>query len=151
MRVREWKYEEGAFTYGQRIAVGDALADETKTWYERMKQAWRELYGWNARLMPPRMRARRFERMIDGLKYWIDVEAKTLHYEPTQEEKSAGIVRLNQEVGHIGTIKALAEKFACDPDTILTWQWAKIYGILHADLKEYQYHKRLSDNAQKRR
>ena len=35
------------------------------------------------------------------------------------------------------------------PDVVLDWQWAKVYGILHADLKEYLYERTLDrDNEQ---
>ncbi len=151
MRLREWNYKDGEFSYGQRIAIGDILTDEGRTWYQRLKACWRELYGWNARLMPARMRVRRFGRLTEGLRYWVELEERTLNYKPTDQEQKAGLMRLNEEVGHMGTIKALAEKFGTDPDVILGWQWGKVYGILHADLKEAEYHQRLTEQARKAR
>lgn len=145
MRLREWNYEEGLFTYAQRIAVGEALLTEDSD-YQKLKACWRVLYGWSARLMPLRMRIRRFRRMIKGLNYWCELEKNTLKYTPTEEQKRAGIDRLFQEVGYMGTIKSLAEQFGLDPDTVLQWEWSKVYGILLADLKENDYRDRLMDN-----
>lgn len=144
MRLREFKYEEGTFTYGQRIGIGEILRNEDASEYQRLKDCWKELYGWSPRLMPRRMRKRRFDRMIDGIRYWVDLEAETLKYDPTPDQERAGIKNMFAQVGHMGTVKALAEKFGKDPDVILSWEWAKVYGILHADLKEYEYERRLT-------
>lgn len=143
IRLREWDYMNGEFSYGQRLGVGDIFQDENLSEYQRLKAAWKELYGWSLRLMLPFMRARRVKRMLDGIKYWADVESKTLNFEPDDDAKKAGIALLSEEVGTLGTVKALAEKFKCDPDVILGWQWGKVYGILYTDLKEYEYHRRL--------
>jgi hypothetical protein len=70
--------------------------------------------------------------MLEGIEYWVELESQTLKYDPTPEQERAGI-------------KAIAEKFAFDPDVVLDWQWAKVYGILHADLKEYLYERRLTE------
>ena len=147
MRLRDWNYKEGEFTYGQRIEIGEILTDQERTWYLRLKACWRVLYGWNARLMPPRMRIRRFDRMAEGIRYWVELEERTLKYSASLSERRAGLTQLNAEVGHMGTIKALAEKFGIDPDIILSWQWGKVYGILHADLKESEYQRRLAEQA----
>ena len=53
-----------------------------------------------------------------------------------------GIAQMFAEVGHMGTVKAMAEKFSMDPDAVLRWEWAKVYGILLADLREYEYEQR---------
>lgn len=142
MRLREWTYEDGLFSYGQRIAAGDILSDDSRSEYMRLKDCWRELYGWNARLMPPRMRARRFARMMKGLRHWFDLEAQTLRFTPSASQERAGIAQMFAEVGHMGTVKAMAEKFSMDPDAVLRWEWAKVYGILIADLREYEYEQR---------
>lgn len=142
MRLREFKYEEGTFTYGQRIGVGEILRNEDASEYQRLKDCWKELYGWPARLMPPKMRVARLNRMLEGIKYWVELEAQTLKYDPTPEQERAGIKNMFAQVGHMGTVKALAEKFGKDPDIVLGWEWAKVYGILHADLKEYEYEQR---------
>ena len=145
MRLREWIYEEGGFSYGQRIEVGMVLSDESLTEYRRLIAAWRVLYGWPARLMPPRIRVRRLARMVAGIQHWFNLEAQELKYIPTVEEERAGLKSLTAEVGVMGTVNALAQKFGMDPDAVLRWEYAKVYGILRSDLKEFLYSRRLSE------
>ena len=89
MRLTEYNYREGTFSYGARIGVGMILQDESLSEYQRLKGCWKELYGWNARLMPPRMRHRRFRRMLEGIEYWVELESQTLKYDPTPEQERA--------------------------------------------------------------
>ena len=145
MRLTEWIYEEGGFSYGQRIEVGMVLSDESLTEYRRLTAAWRVLYGWPARLMPPRIRVRRLARMVAGIQHWFNLEAQELKYIPTVEEERAGLKSLTAEVGVMGTVNALAQKFGMDPDAVLRWEYAKVYGILRSDLKEFLYSRRLSE------
>lgn len=150
MRLREWKYEEGEFTYAQRIELGEVFQNDSLSDYRKMKAAWKVLYGWNARWMNPWRRKKAFERMLEGLKYWINLERENLKYDPTPEEQRAGLLRLSEQVGEMGTIKALAEKFGIDPDVILTWHWGKVYGLLFADLKETEFQRRMLDQMKKK-
>lgn len=145
MRLREWIYEDGGFSYAQRIEVGMVLSDESLTEYRRLIAAWRVLYGWPARLMPPRIRVRRLARMVAGIQHWFNLEAQELKYIPTVEEERAGLKSLTAEVGVMGTVNALAQKFGMDPDAVLRWEYAKVYGILRSDLKEFLYSRRLSE------
>lgn len=151
MRLREWKYEDGEFTYAQRIELTEVFRNDSLNGYQKMKAAWKVLYGWSARWMNPWRRARAFERMLEGLEFWVKKERENLKYEPTPEEYQAGLPRLSEEVGELGTIKALAEKFGVDPDVILTWHWGKVYGLLYADLKETEHQRRMLDQIQKRK
>lgn len=151
MRLREWKYEDGEFTYAQRIELAEVLKNDSLSEYQKMKAAWRVLYGWSARWMNPWRRVKAFGRMLNGLQFWVKLERENLKYEPTPEELRAGLQRLSEQVGEMGTIKALAEKFGVDPDVILTWHWAKVYGLLYADLKESEYQRRMLDQIQRRK
>lgn len=151
MRLREWKYEDGEFTYAQRIELAEVFKNDSLSEYQKMKAAWRVLYGWSARWMNPWRRVKAFGRMLNGLLFWVKLERKNLKYEPTPEELRAGLQRLNEQVGEMVTIKALAEKFGVDPDVILTWHWAKAYGLLYADLKEAEYQRRMLDQIKHRK
>ncbi len=151
MRLREWKYEDGEFTYAQRIELAEVFKNDSLSEYQKMKAAWRVLYGWSARWMNPWRRVKAFGRMLNGLQFWVKLERENLKYEPTPDELRAGLQRLSEQVGEMGTIKALAEKFGVDPDVILTWHWAKVYGLLYADLKESEYQRRMLDQIQRRK
>ena len=91
IRLREWNYVEGEFTYGQRIAIGQIFTDESRSEYERMRDAYKELYGYPVRLLPPRVRVKRLDNMLAGLQQLVDMERVMLDYKPTSEEEGAGI------------------------------------------------------------
>lgn len=150
MRIRRIDYKGGTFTYAQRIAVTDIMQGGQSD-YMKMKAMWRELYGWSARWMLPRRRAKEFARMLEGFGYWAELEQRTLKYEPSEEQKRAGITDYMKAVGDMGTIKAMAKAYCCDPDTILTWEWAKVYGILLTDLEEYRFEERLREQYKKKK
>ena len=150
IRLREWNYVEGEFTYGQRIAIGQIFTDESRSEYERMRDAYKELYGYPVRLLPPRVRVKRLDNMVAGLQQLVDLERVMLDYKPTSEEERAGIKDYAQRVGDMGTLKALAKAYAQDPDVVLTWKYGKVFGILQTDLEEYKYQTRLQKAMQHR-
>ncbi len=134
--------EGGEFTYGNRIALGAILSDESRSEYQRLKAAFRELYGYSCRLLPLGLRMRLFDRLVAGLTAWIRREEELLHYEPTAEEVAAGVGELTRRVGHFATLKALAKAYGRDPDEVLGWDYAKVFGILQTDLEEHKFEER---------
>lgn len=83
-------------------------------------------------------------KVIEGITYWAELENKELTYKPSEEEKRAGIIELNDKVGYLGTVKVLAKNYYLDPDLILSWSWSKVFGILKTDLEEFRYQERLN-------
>lgn len=144
IRLHRIDFESGAFTYGNRIALGDIFGNTEKTEYMRMKDAFRELYGFSARLLPIRWRIRAFRRIAEGLKQWIDKEQQMLQYTPSSDELAAGVKELGEKVGNMSTIKALAKAYSKDPDEILGWEYGKVFGILWTDLEERKYEQKLN-------
>jgi hypothetical protein len=90
-----------------------------------------------------------YNEIIDGLRYWIEQE-KLLKYEPSPEEIQAGILRMFEEVGEFGTIKALAKAYHIDPDAVLKWEYGKVFGILYTDMKEIVFNKSLNKVLEKK-
>jgi hypothetical protein len=80
-----------------------------------------------------------FYEIADAIREWVEKENTMLHYDPTPEQLAAGIRQLSERIGEYGTIKALAKAFHTDPDTILTWEYGKVFGILYTDLEEHKY------------
>lgn len=132
----------GAFTYGQRIALGDIFRNDNLSAYYKMKAAFIELYGWSPRLLPVGRRVKALRRVVDEFKGWLDREQQLLNYEPEPDQVTAGIKELAKKVGDMGTVKALAKAYSQDPDAILQWEYSKVFGILFTDLEEYKYEKR---------
>lgn len=136
--------EGGDFTYGNRIALGQIFQDDSVSAYKRLKSAFRELYGYSARLLPLRARVRRFTAISRGVTAWIKKEQALLHYEPTADELAAGLEDFSKRVGDINTPNALARKYGCDPEVILGWSYAKVFGILWSDLEDAKYQRKLN-------
>lgn len=137
-------FEGSDFTYGSRIALGEIFGQEDISEYQKFKAAFRELHGFSARLLPVRRRVKAFGHIIDGLKAWIDKEQQLLQYTPSSDELAAGVKELGEKVGNMATIKALAKAYSKDPDEILEWDYAKVFGILYTDLEERKYEKKLN-------
>lgn len=137
-------FESRDFTYGSRIALGDIFGASGVTEYGMLKNAFRELYGFSARLLPVRWRVRAFNHIIAGLTSWIEKEQKMLQYTPSSDELAAGVKELGEKVGNMATIKALAKAYSKDPDEILEWDYAKVFGILYTDLEERKYETKLN-------
>lgn len=134
----------GDFTYGNRIALGQIFADESTSAYKRLCAAFRELYGYPARLLPLKRRVRVLTALSRGVAEWIEKEQQLLTYEPSQDEKAAGLEEYAHRVGDISTPNAIAGKFGLDPDTVLRWPYAKVFGILWADLEGAKYERKLN-------
>lgn len=139
MRIRRYNMLEGTFPYGARIELGEIFKDESRSELQRGYDAWKALYGWSAKLMPIRLRAKRLTEMIEGLTEWIKKEQQMLNYTPTADEVAAGYEAYCKKIGVTGTIYALAKSFGVDPDVILRWPYAKVFGILYHDLEELKF------------
>lgn len=132
----------GSFTYGNRIALGEIFRDEDRSSYRKMKDAFIELYGWSPLLIPLRRRVRVMTKMLEDIKGWLDRERQLLTFEPEPDQITAGIHELAKAVGDMGTVKAIAKAYSQDPDAVLKWEYAKVFGILFTDLEEHKYEKR---------
>lgn len=132
----------GCFTYGNRIAIGEIFADESLSWYGKLKAAHKELYGYTCRLLPRRWRYKRLAAIIEGIRSWMEKEQKLLHYTPTNDEVAAGLEEFGKKVGAMATVKALGKAYGKDPDEILRWSYSKVFGILYTDLEETMYNRR---------
>ena len=135
----------GELTYGQRIDLGELFAGGG-TEVDKFKEAIRILHGvtpdfGNAAEL--RDSWEYYREITDGITFWADAEKRMLSYDPEPEELRAGIRELGDRIGVYGVITALAKDYGQDPDTILTWQYGKVFGILYADLETHKYQKRL--------
>lgn len=134
--------EGGEFTYGNRIELGSIFASTEKTEYQKLKAAFREVYGYSCRLVPFRRRLAMLNDLAQGLLSWVEKEQRLLKYKPSPNEVAAGIKELSERVGSMSTIKAIAKAYGRDPDEVLRWNYGKVFGILFTDLEEYKYRQR---------
>lgn len=133
---------DGEFSYGNRIVLGEIFSDESLSEYQRMKNAFREIYGYSCRWRRPKVRFRLMMDIVNGFTEWIEREKVALEYKPTADQLAADIEQFAKKVGSMSTIHAIAERFSVDPDTVLKWDYAKVFGILFVDLERYKYQQR---------
>ena len=131
--------EDEAFTYGQRIALGQLFEGEAENEYGRLLKAFRIVYEYSPRLLPRGVRFSRITALVEELKEWISREQNMLHYTPNADELAAGVEELGKKVGSLGTVQALARSYGVDPDVVVAWPYTKVFGILYADLEENKY------------
>lgn len=141
--IGKFSLRSDAFTYALRIEVGDCFGNDALSPYQRMKAAFIAVYGYSPTLLPLKMRVRWLNDIAEEFKTWIEQEQASLDYKPSAEEIAAGVEDFSQKVGHLGTIKSIAQAYSRDPDDVLQWPWGKVFGILSTDLQEFEYNKRL--------
>lgn len=131
--------EDEAFTYGQRIALGQLFEGDAENEYGRLLKAFRIVYEYSPKLLPRGVRFSRITALVEELKEWISREQNMLHYAPSADELAAGVEELGKKVGSLGTVQALARSYGVDPDVVVAWPYTKVFGILYADLEENKY------------
>ncbi len=131
----------GKMTFGQRIELGKIFQSEESE-VSKFELVFECLHEYRPDVKDYKKLFGYFEEIIEGVRFWIEHETALLKYEPTSEELSAGVKELSQRIGEFGTIKALAKNYSKDPDEILAWEYAKVFGILYTDLEESKYQRR---------
>ena len=135
----------GQMTFGQRIELGQIFTNEVLSDLDKFEMTFKCLHDLTIDPKDFSKHVEYYNSIVLGLKYWAEKENQLLHHEPTAKEKRAGIKELSAKTGEFGTIKALAKAYNKDPDDILLWKYAKVFGILYTDLEEYKYHLRYSE------
>lgn len=148
---KEIDIEAGDLTYGQRIELGRILSDATIGDVIRFKETFKCLYGRFPATFAIAAHIKEYDRIIQGVKHWIDIESQMLHYEPTQEELQAGVEQYHQAVGELSTLHSIARSFSVDPDVVYNWKYSKVFGILLNDLESYKYQQRLNKIYQRKK
>ena len=147
--MRKINIKEGQMTFGQRIELGRILTDPNLTELDKFRAS--------MVCIDPKFSIREMPRCIDywaevleGITYWIEREKKELHYDPTEEEKAAGIASLSKYTGEMSTIMSLAKDYGKDPDEILGWKYGKVFNILFTNLQGHLYQVRLQKVREKK-
>ncbi|MDR1544949.1 MAG: hypothetical protein LBS50_11230 [Prevotellaceae bacterium] len=134
----------GKLTFEQRITLGKIFQSETDTEAGKFEKVFVCLHDYKPRVIDYKRLIDYFTEIVEGLKFWFEQEKTLLHYMPTMDEVSAGIEDYSKKVGEFGTVKAIAKQFGCDPDVVLKWEYAKVFGILYTDLEEFKFQKKFN-------
>lgn len=142
--------KKGSMTFGQRIELGRILSntDDELVKFESIFQC---LHNFKPKLTEYAALTPYFKAILEGVAHWVNAETIMLKYEPTQEQKQAGIKALSKAIGEMGTVDALAEKYGIDPDVVLGWEYAKVFGILFADLEKSKFQTRYNKIIEKKK
>lgn len=133
----------GQMTFGQRIELGRIITEKELTDIDKMKEGMQCLGAkWSLRNTSEIIEY--WYEVLMGIKYWIEREQTELKYEPSAEEKAAGIAQLSLVVGEMATITALAKDYSKDPDEILEWKYGKVYNLLFTNLQSHLFRERLN-------
>jgi len=144
------KIKEGKMTYGQRIDLGVILGSKTTSESQKFSDVFKCLYGEEIKIKEFNDFMLQYEEVLSGLTFWIEQEKTMLKYEPSLLEVRAGLSALIEKIGDFGTVKSLAKAYGKDPDEILNWEYAKVFGILYTDLEESKYQKKYQEISQKK-
>jgi len=136
---KEIDVKAGKITYGQRIELGKIFQNLETSEIEKFNQTFECLHNFRPVVLQYKKLLPYFEKIIDGLKFWIETEQTLLKYEPSVEELSAGIKELSEKLGEFGVVKSIGKVFSCDPDLILKWEYSKVFYILFTDLEEAKF------------
>lgn len=136
----------GEFTFSQRLDMGAILAQKDKPEHEMFLETIKCLYGREpVGVVEYREAFKLWQEAVEGLAFWVKVEAEQLKYHPTADEKDAGIDRFSSEVGELGTVYSIAKAFGKDPDEILLWKYGKVFGYLRGQKAEADFQRRYQD------
>ncbi|GHT33976.1 hypothetical protein FACS189434_09350 [Bacteroidia bacterium] len=132
----------GKLLFEQRIDLGKIFQDTETAEIDKFDAVFKCLHGYKPAMLDYKKLLPYFFEIVESLRFWIETENEMLKYEPTNEELQAGIKELAAKIGEFGTIKSLAKNYATDPDTVLRWEYGKVFGILYTDLEEYKFQKK---------
>lgn len=139
----------GQMTFGQRIELGRIITEKELTDIDKMKEGMQCLGAkWSLRNTSEIVEY--WYEVLLGIKYWIEREQTELKYEPSAEEKAAGIAQLSLLVGEMATITALAKDYSKDPDEILEWKYGKVYNLLFTNLQSHLFRERLNKELERK-
>lgn len=131
----------GDMSFSQRIELGKIFSGKDDELL-KFEKSFVCLHNFQPKLTEYKKLLPYFEQIIEGLKHWSTTESIMLKYTPTPEEKQAGIMDLSKKIGELGTAKAIAKTYGMDPDVVLGWNYAKVFGILYTDLEENKFNRR---------
>lgn len=142
--LKEIDVKAGDITYGQRLELGEIFQNSETSDRQKYEQAILCVYGEKPNILNARQYVRLFNGIVEGLQHWTEIESKLLQYEPTSDERLAGVEQYQKAVGNLATLHSIARSFGQDPDTVWNWKYSKVFGILLNDLESHKYQQRLN-------
>lgn len=130
-----------AFTFGHRIALGQ-LVESGVDDYELMRKTMELLHQHKLRRREIRKLLDYFEAVLVQLKDW-SVKEQSLQYEPTPEERQAGLLELGKQLKEFSTVDAIATRLHISHDDALRLPYGTVYMMLLKDSELHKFERRL--------
>lgn len=128
------------FLLWHRLQLGEVLNSQNEV--AIFEGVVRVLYNVNIKPKHYRRFYNHVKDLLNGLAFWIEKE-KALKYEPTLEERQAGIDQIGKKVKEFGTIDAIARRMHINHNEALRLPYATVYLMLLNDLEQSKFERRL--------
>lgn len=79
----------------------------------------------------------------DAVEYWLEQEEKECAIEPSVEAKKADVDKLGREVGDMGSVVSLCDRFAMTPAEVYKLPYLDVFTIWKVDAAVARYNRRL--------
>ncbi len=139
-RVHPLDVRSDKFLLWHRLQLGEVL--NTQNEVAIFEGIIRVLYRINIKPKHYRRFYYHVKDVLSGLAFWVEKE-KALKYEPTPEERQAGIDQIGRKVKEFGTIDAIARRMHISHDEALKLPYATVYLMLLNDLEQSKFERRL--------
>ncbi len=136
-------------TYGHRVALG-RLFSQGKSNAAVCREAIRILHPDVEHVNICRENMEYVNSIYEAISWWIEQEKKFLKYEPTAEEKSAGVARVS-EMGARGTATSIGKDYGITPSKVFDWAYGDVFSVLELDVRKAMFQRRLHEQRERKR
>lgn len=143
--LKEIDIKAGAMTFGQRIELGKIFSNQDLPEIEKFCQTFECLHDIRPKAKDFSKYVPYFTRIAEGMLHWAEMESTHLKHEPTPKQVAAGIKKLSEKTGDMGTVISLASRFTYTLDEVLLLNYSVVFVILLDDLEKYKYEKRFME------
>ena len=142
VRIKPIDLFSSQFTFGHRLWMGKA-AQEAKSDFELLRMIFDGLHEFEIKPCHVRKVYDYFDDMLKRLQRWCEYE-KQLNYEPTIEEKRAGIEIIGKKLKEFATIDAIATRMRISHDQALQLPYDTVFKMLLKDMEQSRFERKLN-------
>lgn len=145
MQLEKRDIEAGDFNYGERIQLARIFRNEDAGPYTTIADVIECLHDFRPTTDQAWELRDYVKEVHDAFAAWLQREATELYIEPTPEEVQAGINKLSEDCGDMGTLVSMAELFHLPFKQIYEMPYTDIFTIQKVQTARAKYDRRLAD------
>jgi len=153
-RFKKRDIEGGQFTFGERIMLGrivEAYTKEPCSDIELVKQVIEVLHDQQISDEGAAMLSGYTQKVLEAFLQWTRREAQECAVPQDNEAKQAGVDRLAEEIGDMGAVVDLAERFGWSFERVYKMPYLDVFTIWKVDAARAKFQKRLSEVLKRKR